>query len=270
MNRNTHHTLSWQLVPACAIAAIALVGCEADRPTGSSELVQFGGMHEAIGSRQHHGRVSVSEITGRPHFYGVGALEALKGEITVLDSVAIMTGVTEDGRPRSMTDLGVKATLLVGQSIGSWTDVVAGEEVSHERFDETVGTLAAKAGLDISKPFIFVIEGEFRDVRYHVINGACPIHARMKQVAIDDESRPLEVDADRVTGTLVGVYAADSVGKLTHPATSTHVHLISIDDGTGERITGHVERVGLAKGVVLRLPRSREGDRARGAEPSRR
>lgn len=57
-----------------------------------------------------------------------------------------------------------------------------------------------------------------------------------------------------MSGTLVGVYAADSVGRLAHPATKTHTHLIYTDPATGERVTGQVERVGLAKGAALKLP----------------
>ncbi|MEZ6061883.1 MAG: hypothetical protein R3C19_16180 [Planctomycetaceae bacterium] len=51
-----------------------------------------------------------------------------------------------------------------------------------------------------------------------------------------------------------GIYAADSVGKLTHPATSTHTHVIYTDPKTGIRVTGHVEQIGLAKGAVLKIP----------------
>lgn len=51
-----------------------------------------------------------------------------------------------------------------------------------------------------------------------------------------------------------GVYASDAVGELTHPATSTHVHLIFEDDASGKEATGHVEQVGPAKGAVLKLP----------------
>jgi hypothetical protein len=54
----------------------------------------------------------------------------------------------------------------------------------------------------------------------------------------------------------VGVFAADSVGELTHPATSTHVHLIFEERDTGRLVTGHLERVGLAAGAVLKLPKS--------------
>jgi len=238
----------------CLVAAGLLGGCAGNKPAGAAGLVQIGAMHETIGKRQHHGRVDVAEIVGRPHFYGVGALEGLKGEITILDSEAVLTGVTPDGHPKAVAAADAKATLLVGQSVERWTRYPLAEAVSHERFDEMVGARAGEAGVATSDAFVFVIDGVFTDLRLHVLNGACPIHARMNKLEIAEAERPFELDAEGVSGTLVGVYAADSVGRLTHPATKTHTHLIYTDTRTGERVTGHVERIGLAKGATLKLP----------------
>ena len=240
----------------CTFVAAPLVGYSAEEPSSPAGLLQVGGMHETIGRGQDQGRVSLAEIVGKPHFHGVGALEGLRGEITVLDSVAIVTGVTRDGRPQPMEGATAKATMLVGESIGEWMDVTLTEEVSHEQFDQTIRDMAAGKGIDVSQPFVFVIEGELADVRLHVINGACPIRARMRKLDIEREKQPFELEENRMNGTLVGVYAEDAVGTLTHPATRTHAHLIYIDEQTSERLTGHIERVGLAKGAVLRLPRS--------------
>lgn len=238
----------------CLLAALPLVGCQARPPSPATELVRYGGMHEAIGQRRHHGRVGLAEVVDRPHFHGVGALEGLGGEITILDSVAVVTEVAPDGRPQALSPADRKATLLVGQSIAEWTSLTLGEAIPHDRFDETVAATAAGAGVDRAAPFAFVIEGVFTDVRLHVINGACPIHARLKNLALDENQRPFELEVQRLAGTLVGVYAADAVGELTHPATSTHAHLVYADPETGERVTGHLERVGLASGARLKLP----------------
>jgi hypothetical protein len=50
------------------------------------------------------------------------------------------------------------------------------------------------------------------------------------------------------------VYAEGSVGQLTLPATSTHGHLVYKDPASGRKVTGHLERFGLAPGAVLKLP----------------
>ena len=254
MNRSINFAVPFRSVGLCLLAAGLLCGCAAREPLQQSRLVQVGGMHESIGKRQHQARVDVAEIVGEPHFYGVGALEGLQGEITVLDSVAVITHVTPNGAPQAVAASDAKATLMVGQSVERWTRHPLAETVPYEQFDETIGAMAGGAGVATADPFVFVIEGAFTDVRLHVINGACPIHARMNKLELAEGERPFELDVENVSGTLVGVYATDSVGRLTHPATKTHTHLIYTDPATGERVTGHVERVGLAKGAALKLP----------------
>ncbi len=238
----------------CLMLALGLSGCAIEQSPHSGELLRYGGMHETIGQQQHHGRVELEQVVGMPHFYGVGAMEGLQGEITIADSVPIVTTVTPDGWPRPVAPTGVKAALLVGQSVPAWTHIKMSRDVPHGRFDAAVADVASQHQIDLTRPFMFVIEGEFRDVRLHVINGACPLHARMHKLELQPEDQPFELEAETVSGTLVGVYAADSVGKLTHPDTSVHVHLIYSDPHTGKRVTGHVERIGIVSGAVLKLP----------------
>jgi hypothetical protein len=60
-------------------------------------LVQYGSMHEAIGKQEDQGRVRLSEVLARPHFFGVAALAKLAGEVTIQDSVATVTRVGHRG-----------------------------------------------------------------------------------------------------------------------------------------------------------------------------
>lgn len=236
------------------LTTMLLIACGGPQPRPALDLVQYGSMHETIGQQRHHGRVPLAEIVQRPHFYGVGALEGLEGEITIHDSGPIVTGVTSDGGLHALPHDDRQATLLVGQFIEDWTSHEFDEAVTPDGFDEAVAVAAEKAGLDPRHPFVFVLEGEVRDVLLHVINGSCPIRARVQNVMLDESERPVELDASALRGRVVGVYARDAVGKLTHPATSVHAHLVFGHDETGERMTGHLERLGAAKGAVLRLP----------------
>jgi alpha-acetolactate decarboxylase len=222
----------------------------------NGEIVQFGKMHEAIGQQQHHGRVQLGEMVEQPHFFGVAALEALEGEVTIYDGNITVTGVDSDGglQPALDSVLESRATLLVGSHVSSWTDQEVAGTIGPNEFDQAIADAAAKAGLDTSKPFVFTADGEFTDLAFHVINGACPMRARLKKIEIPEENRPYEGELDSVRGTLVGVFARDAVGDLTHPDTSTHTHILFEDDASGRMVTGHVERIGLGPGTVLRFP----------------
>jgi alpha-acetolactate decarboxylase len=223
--------------------------------TWDGKLVQFGKMHEAIGMQQHQGRVQLEKLVQRPHFYGVAALEKLEGEATIVDGKITVTRVDGQGRVKpSEAAAGDQATLLAGAYVPSWTERPVPAKVEPASLDQTIAELAKEAGINVSTPFVFVVEGEFSQLRLHIINGACPMHARLKKIELPKERQPAEVELEKVRGTLVGIFAKDAVGNITHPATSTHLHLVFKDTASGKTITGHVEQIGMLEGAVVRLP----------------
>ena len=76
-----------------ALAVATTLPAEENSATSTEAFVHFGQMHEAIGQQQHQGRVVLSELLTKPHFYGVGAAEGLTGEITIDNGVAVVTAV---------------------------------------------------------------------------------------------------------------------------------------------------------------------------------
>jgi alpha-acetolactate decarboxylase len=237
------------------MGAFAMVASAAE--TWDGKLVQFGKMHEAIGMQQDQGRVELQKLVDRPHFYGVAALEKLEGEATIVDGKITLTRVDNQGRlePGAAAPK-QQATLLVGAYVPSWTENTIAGNVEPAAFDEAIANLAKDAGIKVSEPFVFVVEGAFSQLRLHVINGACPMHARLKKIELPLERQPAEVQLERVQGTLVGIFAKDAVGSITHPSTSTHMHLVFKDAASGETVTGHVEQIGMLPGAVVRLPKS--------------
>lgn len=238
-------------------ALVAWTSAASDQEPDGGAVVQFGEMHEAIGQQRHEGRVDFSELVSRDHFYGVAAVEGLEGEATIIDSSVTLTRVDDRGRlqPSDKLAMSSKATMLVGGYVPSWTELAVNRDVPADRFDQYIADAASNAGVKLDEPFLFTVEGQFIDVRLHVINGACPIRARMKEEVLPEDMKPFKADLPRVRGTVVGVFALDSVGKLTHPATSVHCHLVYADPVSGKRVTGHIEKVGMHPGATLRVPR---------------
>ena len=227
-----------------------------DAKSWDGTIVQYGTMHEAIGKQQHQGRVLLSELVARPHFFGVAALEKLEGEVTIHDGKVTITGVDSSGqlRPTEESLLNRKATLLAGAYVPSWTAHTLSGPVGRDELDEAIAGAASTAGLDTSKPFVFTVEGEFAGLGFHVINGACPMRARLQKTELPKSGHPFESELEQVHGTIVGVFAAGAVGELTHPGTSTHAHVLFQDKTSGKTVTGHVEWVRLNEGAVLRFP----------------
>lgn len=230
-------------------------GDETTKIETSSNFIQYGEMHEAIGQQKSHGRVLLSDLVKRPNVYAVGALKDLAGEVTVENGKIIATKVDADGKVETISKAStLQATMLAGASVDSWATQPVTHDVNHADFDTFIANAAAESKVDTEKPFAFMVEGEFTNVRLHVINGACPVHARMKATKLDTAHRPFEQTFATIKGKLIGILAKDAVGKLTHPATMTHVHIIYTDEQTGQLLTAHAEQMGLAAGASLKLP----------------
>ena len=240
---------------ARSLAGLALLTV-AYAETWGGEILQYGNMREAIGQQKHQGRISIEEIVARPHFFGVAALAGLKGEVTLIDSQIIATEVNPQGRLQPLAAGPSQATLLAGSYVSEWAPPVRlDKQLEPAEVESWLASSAASAGLDTTRPFPFRAEGEFQQVRLHVINGACPMHARLNKLELPPERKPYEVEFSTLRGSLVGVYAENSVGNLTHPATSVHSHLVFTDPQTGLKVTGHVERLGLLPETELRIPK---------------
>ncbi len=229
---------------------------DAEAKVGLQELIQYGEMHEVIGLQKHEGRVLLGELLAKPHFYGVGALAGLQGELSIIDSRATVTEVTDAARAKSSNEDTAKrqATMLIGAYVDAWTQSVCERDLTDRELDEWIQSEIARQGGDIRQPMIFLLRGTFSDVHLHVINGACPVHARIRKLKISESERPFETTLPNVSGEVVGVFALDAVGKLTHPATSTHKHLIYRDSQSAEKLNGHIESMAVRRGAKLMLP----------------
>ena len=222
-------------------------------PTDHQSLIQFGKMREVIGQKKHHGRVELAELVKTEHLYAVGALEGLTGEVTIVDSKIVATLVNEADAMSPVADPLPQATLLVGKVVSQWLEFTIESDIAANEFDAYLSKVAEENSVDLSVPTVFTIEGEFSECCFHVINGACPVHAELHGVAMPDNVKPYKSTKPKVRGTLVGVYARDAAGVITHPGTTTHTHIVFKQTEQSAELTAHVEFTGILAGSVLRL-----------------
>jgi len=224
----------------------ALGGCAPSRWNGRIE--QWGSIRAALHDGQTQGRVSLAHAVAKPHAFGIGALEGLTGEVAIFDGQCSMALPDDHGSVSVAHEPDeYRATLLTIAYVPTWNTVDVSRNVEPDDLDGYVRDMAVRQGLDPSRPFPFVIEGEFSTLHAHVINGECPMQAS----AVGDH-RPYRLDRDSASGTLVGIYAENSAGNLTHHDSCTHMHIISADES---QVTAHVEQVGLKAGAHLRVPK---------------
>jgi acetolactate decarboxylase len=225
------------------ILGVSLCGC-----AGSHDLVeQYGGMRDVLRLGNTQSRISFAEMRQQPHAIGVGALTELQGEITIFDG-QIFVATTPDGISASTTsgdtNLG-SATLMTLAHVEKWHHDSLPDSLPLEQAIEKV---ALSRGIDSERPFPFIIEGVASSYELHVINGFCPIATP----DLAPEDQPWRAQGESTALKVIGFFARDQHGVMTHHGSNLHIHAI-IGDGD-ETISGHLDAVQMAPGSVLSVP----------------
>ena len=241
--------------PVLLLGLLATASCIASIPSEQHEPLPprgvhtWGTMREVLREGRTQTRVALPDLLG-PHTVAVGALTDLAGEITVIDGRPILSWrVSEDDVEvadgvETWHGLGAhgNATLLVAAEVPAWNEHVLAEPVETlTALEESVRTLAAASGLDTPLPFR--VEGTATEVRLHVLDGACPM-------ATPDGPKPVRFAGRDEAVSLVGFFADDAAGTLTHHGRASHAHGVL----RSNLFAGHLDEVRLAPGARLFLP----------------
>lgn len=223
----------------------------------TNKVIQYGNMHETLAMKKSAGRVVLADLLKKPNFFAVGALEGLMGEVTIIDGKVVATEVDKNGQARPVDGPleTRKATLLLGSYIKEWSEVKITTDMSRQEFEDFAAAAIAKSALNTQEPVVFRVSGVLDHARMHVIHGACPLHARMNKIDLAKDSQPYEGTLQKVDATVVAVFAKDAVGKITHPDTRIHAHLVHKVSGE-QNITGHLEDFSVKAGASLWLPKN--------------
>lgn len=224
-----------------------MAGCTPTQHT----VTQFGEMRAVMREGHTQSRIRLADAVARPHAVGVGALEGLAGEITIIDGDVWVSRVAEADLRITGPDPvdGDQASLLTLAHVAEWQTVTIETAAEGHQLESLIEQTAIERGVDTTEPFPFVIEGNLAGIDLHVINGYCPIAT--DPATVDAEpwrwSNPQPIDV-----IIVGFFAPDAAGVMTHHGTSVHMHaILSVD---GKTITGHNDRVSITRGMTLRLP----------------
>ncbi len=230
---------------ACALW-IGITGCSSSSPANrcwDGHVYQWGTMHEVLGEGHTQGRVRLDDAVHDADAIGVGALANLQGEVTIMDGHAWIAR----GSPATVESVNDQATLLAMAHVPQWTRTLIETEMTGDQLDAFIRETARSKRIEIDKPFPFIVEGRLNVVA-HVVSGACP-HANNSPQPAQVERPPFQIKNE--VGWLVGFYAENGQGSLTHHGSRTHIHVLMQGD---QPRTGHVDSATVAAGAVIRLP----------------
>lgn len=234
---------------ASNIALPAMLGCAHSQRNWDGKVEQWGTMFEVLGQGQSQGRVEIKDALRRPNAVGLGALEGLQGEVTVLDGHSWVSVGAPESPGACAESPDHQAALLAIAHVPMWVESPLASEIGPQEFDSVIRERAIAAGVDTERPFPFMINGRL-SVEAHVVSGSCP-HAGASSGAA--EPKRISFTTSEESGTLVGFYAEHGEGSLTHHGSNTHVHVVLLNS---DPRCGHVDSVTVAAGSIIQFPRA--------------
>jgi len=197
-------------------------------------------MREVLALGNTESRVILSEVVERPHAYGVGAVAGLTGEATILNGHAYVAQV-EAAFVTSTIQPDREATLLAAAYVPTWRTITIENTLDSRQLMAFIKNQALQNEIDADRPFPFLIEGEI-SVDAHIINGSCPRAVGEEPIRFTCKTRP---------GTIVGIYAENAAGTLTHHGEVAHMHVVFEKQPAQ---SGHVDDIIAHRGAVLKIP----------------
>ncbi len=238
--------LSFIWFVACATGKTPAPG---NHPSWDGNIRVHGALHAMMHEGQTGPTVALDSLLPDPELYALGALAELAGEITVVrGNVYLSCPDGDTTRTETLTQTDAAATLLVSSRVPAWRSVPIERPIPFDEFDTEIARLATEAGITTDVRFPFLMEGEFEDLEWHVIDGRRLTSGGTSHQ--DHQSAAVKGRRDRASATLVGFYSQADQGVFTHMGSQTHVHCV-LDDPL---VTGHVDHVAIRAGTTVRFP----------------
>jgi acetolactate decarboxylase len=204
--------------------------------------------------------VSLEDLADKKGLYAMGPVEGLDGEITIFDSKPYITKVRGNDYTLDKT-FNHGAFFLVWTEQANWIDVPVPPTVKgYLDLQRFVKEQAQKAGIDVTKPFPFLLAGAPAEIKWHINVDRTEGKPITKELFLKSKE-PYVTKNEPVD--IVGFYSDHHAGVFLNqfsPAIKEgsgtenmiHIHLIS---KTG-KAAGHIDDITFGDGMVLRLPKN--------------
>ena len=238
-------------VVAILTAAVGVTrpAASADPPSGDGagyRVKSAGEMRNVMQKGDLSAHFDLATLKGMAGLYALGPVAGLQGEVVVLDGQPAVTTLV-DGKP-AVSAGWPKACFLVYAQVRQWdTQPVPPEVRSLGELEPFVLAAAKRAGLDVGRPFPFLLTGAPASVKYHVVwkTDGLPHTRELHQKA----KVPFEVQDREVR--MLGFWSDRHQGVFTHHDSTIHVHVRTADG----RDAGHVDAATFTTPMTLHLPR---------------
>lgn len=209
----------------------------------------YGKYKRMIHMKDTTGVVKLTDALSSDHLFAVGAIQHGLGEITVIDGKPYLDyGDDGIGNSKNAIPSEEQAVLLVTAEVKQWQSVKIPDFLSQDKLFEIILSKAKEHGLDVEKPFPFMLEGGFKELKVHVINGRNPKFAG--HGSKEKFYHSMVATKTHQPASVVGFYSASNQGIYTHPGESWHLHAIIEENNASV----HIDGIHTGGHTTLKLP----------------
>lgn len=228
--------------PVCGmnLREIKLKSIPADALTNKSNVKITGAMMNVMHKGELFGTIDLDTISNKKHLYGLGPIEYLKGELTIIDGRCFKSTVAADGSIKMEETFKAKAPFFVYANIDKWKEIILPDSI---RTIPQLESFLDEATKNSTRPFAFRMTTDIDNCEIHIVNlpkGSevhLPEDAHQNQKSISLKNKSVE---------LVGFFSTEHKGVFTHHDTFVHIHLITAD----RKKMGHLENLTIKKGTA--------------------
>ena len=158
--------------------------------------------------------------------YAIGPLERGRGEVSIYDSVPLISEV-RDGQTDVSIDLSRRAAFLVYAIVENWRRVTLRKPIDGEQqLEEQLLPFAVESGIDVDRPFPFLVHCHMAQATFHVLSNQSEgeyspeLHEKAKvRFSIADQ-----------TVEIIGFYSRRHRGVFTPRDSDFHMHVRTLDN----------------------------------------
>jgi acetolactate decarboxylase len=198
-------------------------------------VVRSVGSMSNMGKENFAPHINLDTISTKSHFFGMGPLGRMQGEITVLNGKPFEASVNEKGEGVVQENWAIEAPFFVYANVTKWKKYPFSAKITNlDDLQKAVAQIAQQNGFDLQQPFPFRLTGTITSLTTHIVMPRSPEIAGYRA-----DKKQADYDLVNQKGELLGFYSEKHQGIYTHKDSFIHVHFVSKDQKT----MGHVDKI---------------------------
>lgn len=201
-----------------------------------------------IGINRTNKEIALKDFENIPNLYGLGIEKGLKGEIQIFNGALEISRRTDE---TILMDYSFdnSAELFLHTTVESWQSIDIPTMVkSQGQFEIFLRQEAKKAGVDLTKPFPFLLSGYIQKLNWHIVSYDPSRLSRTPEDLLKSGISGVIANGDV---EILGFFSTDNEAILAGQGDKVHMHFRT----DRASLAGHVKSIFLGPNMTLKLPK---------------